>query len=184
MARKKKTGEHVTELVDIKDVSPTDVELLVKEIADLKAKLKVSDEKRTEAEQHALELAETQAGMEQAQEIPTGKTISVTKCKGYKTVGYKESGRKILEPIWHEVELPTFFYKINLPPVGGLGLVVNQMPLAHGAMMEFDIDTLRSVKEMIYRAWDHERNIKGNDENAYRQTGTNKSILRSQGGVA
>lgn len=159
------------EIASIKDVQQTDLQKLLAEIADLKSKLAVSETARTEAEKQALALAEAQAGVMQVavQEVPTGKKVKVQRCAGYETVGYKDDGRPILKPTWKSVELDTFFYKIDLPPVGGDGLRVNGLLLAHGAVMEFDIDTLRSVKDMVFRCWDHERNIHGTDENVFRK---------------
>lgn len=165
------SAESHAAVASVKDVKPTDLEKLLAEIADLKQQLAVSDKARSVAETQALALAEAQAGVMQiaVQEVPTGKKVKVQRCKGYKEVGYKDDGRPILKPEWETVEEPTFFYKIDLPPVGGDGLKVNGLPLAHGAVMEFDIHTLRSVKEMVFRCWDHERNIHGTDENVFRK---------------
>ena len=56
-----------------------------------------------------------------------------------------------------------------LPPVGGVDLKINDVSFYHGVVYELDIDTLRSVKEMVYRLWDHDRSIHGSDENFYRK---------------
>ena len=163
--------ESHAEVASIKSVAPDEKAKLLAEIADLKAKLGVSEEARSEQEKRALELAEQQAGVMQiaVQEVPTGKKVKVQRCKEYETVGYKDDGRPILKPVFHTVELPTFFYKIDLPPVGGDGLKVNGLLLAHGAVMEFDLDTLRSVKDQVAKVWEHERNIHGTDENVFRK---------------
>jgi len=52
--------------------------------------------------------------------------------------------------------------------VGGMGFTINEVPCYHGTIMEFDIDTLRTAKEIVWRLWEHERNISGSNENFYR----------------
>jgi len=186
MPRKKpaKDQGHI-EISSVKDVKSEDLDLLLQEIADLKGKLSVAEKERTEAQKDALAAAEATAGMMEAMgvEVDAHETIEVARCKGYKSVGFKDNGREILKPEWEKVKVPLYFYKIMLPPVGGDGLKINGILLAHGAVVKLDRDTLRTVKEMVWRAWDHERNIHGSDENAYRPRQTNRSILRSTGGA-
>ncbi len=161
----------VAKVVSVKDTPPDAVEKLLLEIADLKAQLKVSDAARSEAERAALDAAQAQGTLLQTevQEVPTGKKIKVKRANGYKVVGHKEDGRDILRPIWKTVALPTFFYKIDMPPCGGTDFKINGVPFYHGTVYEFDEDTLRSVKEIVYRLWDHDRQIHGSDENFYRK---------------
>jgi hypothetical protein len=94
--------------------------------------------------------------------------VKVKRLLKYEVKGYKEDGREILKPEFQVVEIPSYFYKIDIPPVGGEGLTVNGIMLQHGAVYEFDLDSLRSVKEMVARLWQHERNISGSNENFYR----------------
>lgn len=157
------------------DASPTitantDLANALAEIERLKGRLGDEVQKRTEAEAAALAAAEAQSGMMQSQiqEVATGKTVRVTRCTGYEVKGYKDDGREILKPKWGPVDLPTYFYKVELAPNGGMDFKINGTPLYHGATYEFDIDTLRTVKEICARGWDHERNIMGSNENAYR----------------
>lgn len=159
--------EHVG-IASIAGTSEDDVAALRAQVADLSEQLSLA---RTEAEAKALAVAEAQSAFMQRdiQEIPTGKTVTVQRCRGYKTVGYRDDGRPILKPVWEDVERPTYFYKIDLPPVGGEGLIPNGVPFYHGTVYEVDIDTLRSWKEMVFRLWDHERNIRGSNENFYRR---------------
>lgn len=151
--------------------SAADVAKLEQQIADLKQQLELSEEKRDEAEKAALAAAEAQGALMQRdmQEIATGKTVKVKRCSGYEVVGHRDDGREIKKPIFKAVELPTYFYKVDIPPVGGDGLKLNGNPLFHGTVYEFDLDTLRTVKEIVYRSWDHDRAIHGSDENFYRQ---------------
>jgi hypothetical protein len=165
------------EIASTKDTGPGDLKRLMKEIADLKEKLKLSEAARGEVEKAALAAAEAQGMMMQReiQEVATGKTVKVQRAvdeegnPAYKVVAYKDDGREILKPIFRAVERPTFFFKIDLPPVGGEALAINGTQLYHGTVYEFDIDTLRTVKEMVFRLWDHDRNIHGSDENVYRK---------------
>lgn len=155
------------ELASMKGVAETDVEKLLAEIADLKGKLAGETAARTKAEQTAIEAAEAQIGLPNVEEMPTGRMVKVQRCKEYETVGYKDDGRPILKPVFATVELPEYAYKIDLPPVGGEGLKVNGISLVHGGVYKLDIDSLRSVKEMVYRCWDHDRNIHGQQENDF-----------------
>ena len=68
------------------------------------------------------------------------------------------------------IDVPVYKYKIDLPPSGGLGIRINNMDYFHGEVYEFDIDELRTVKDMIARSWGHEASIMGfANENAYRK---------------
>jgi len=113
-------------------------------------------------------------GADSNREVATGKLVKVRRLAKYKIAGYKEDGREILRPEFKTVELPTFFYKINMPPCGGSDMKINGMPLYHGATVELDIDTLRTVKDMVFRMWAHDREIHGSDENFYRKA--NKDV--------
>lgn len=159
--------EHVS-VASIAGTSDEDIAALRAQVANLTEELSLA---RSDAEAKALAVAEAQTAFMQReiQEIATGKTVTVQRCRGYKTVGYRDDSRPILKPLWEDVELPTYFYKIDLPPVGGEGLIPNGVPFYHGTVYEVDIDTLRSWKEMVFRLWDHERNIRGSNENFYRR---------------
>lgn len=102
------------------------------------------------------------------EEEPTGKTVKVTRCVGYEITGYTDEGIARRKPLWEEVEQPTYLYKVDLPPVGGVDLKINGESLYHGSVYELTLDALRSVKEQVYRIREHEANIQGTDENAYR----------------
>lgn len=102
------------------------------------------------------------------EERPTGKTVKVTKCVGYEVVGHTDEGIPRRRPIWDEVEQPTFYYKIDMPPVGGVDIKINGESLYHGETYTLTLDQLRMVKEIVYRLRDHEATIHGTDENVYR----------------
>lgn len=175
--------ETVSKVASIDDVTPDDAKRMLAEIAELRSQLAVEKEKRGEAEQAALEAAQAQGALLQSEvrEVPTGKTVEVQRVKGYKTVGHRDDGRPIKQPIFETVLRPTFFYKIDMPPCGGTHIGINGVAFYHGAVYEFDEDTLRTVKEMVYRTWDHDRSIHGSDENFYR--GKQQTRLSARGMV-
>ena len=132
------------------------------EIAELKAEVKRLS--------GALSIAET-AGEEAArralfvrndnEEVATGEFVTVKKCVNPWVK--KEDDQK-----FEDVKLPTFLYKIDMPPVGGVHIMINGEAMQHGETYTLDLDQLRMVKEIVYRLRDHEANIHGTDENAYR----------------
>lgn len=127
----------------------------------------------------ALAVSEASAGSEAAlrakyigsdnEEVPTGKTIKVPRLKKYDTDGYTNEGLPIKRPVWEEEDVPTFLYKIDMPAVGGVQIMVNGAPLYHGETYTLDLHTLRTVKEMVYRLRAHEAAVFGTNENAYRK---------------
>ena len=183
------TGEPAeikTEVASVAGTAGDDVKKLLKEIEGLKEQLAISERTRSEAEKSALAAAEAQgAGLmmqTNVMEVPTGRTINIQTLDHYETVGYKDDGRPILKPRFKTEKSPTFFYKIDLPPVGGIGLTINGMPLYHGTVYEFDIHSLRTVKDMVYRVFKHEADIHGSDENAYRKP-EHKQISMKTGSI-
>jgi hypothetical protein len=174
-AAKKAKKDHYSEIASIKGAPNETEQRLLSEINDLKAKLGIADAARSDAEKRALSLAESQGGLMQpgVHEVPTGRTVTVQRLdpkKPYKVVDHKDDGRDILRPNFVDVQVPTFFYKIDLPPVGGIGIRINGAdPYYHGTTYEFDQYLLATVKDMVFRCWKHERDIKGSDENFYRK---------------
>lgn len=148
-----------------------DAKALQERIAALEAQLAEANANRTETERLALAQAESQGLLMQSQivEVPTGKVAKVKKLLQYKVVGHKDDGRDILRPVFADEEVPTFFYKIDLPPSGGVSVGINGQQFYHGRTYEFDLHTLRSVKDIIARSWAHENSIRGSNENAYRR---------------
>lgn len=171
MPRKKLKDSHA-EIASLNGVAPDDVEALKKQIKDLEGKLEVATAGRTEEELSLLASLQGIASLANEREVATGKFVKVRRLANYKVVGYRDEagGREILRAQFKTVELPTYFYKVNLPPCGGTHLMINGLPVYHNATIEFDIDTLRTVKDMVYRCWAHDREIHGTDENFYRKT--------------
>lgn len=163
--------EGLSKVASIADTPPDAVKKLLAEIDGLKAQLKVEKAARGEAEQAALDAAQAQGSLLQSdvQEVPSGKRIKVQRLDHYKVVGHKDDGREIIKAVMKTVEIPTFFYKVDMPPCGGTDLKINGIPYYHGTVYELDLDTLRTIKEMVYRTWDHDRNVHASDENFYRK---------------
>lgn len=146
--------------------SPAELE---KEIADLRAELATSEAARTEAEQNALAMAQASALMgSTAEEQPTGKTVTRRVCTNPTE---KPSKQK-----YEMVEYPTYKYTILIPESAGWSLRTNNMvEYFHGQTYEFDLIELADIKARVARTWEHERSIKGSNENAYRRQ-TQKTI--------
>ena len=176
-----KLPDGVARITDVSQITPEQLAKLLQDNADLQARLAKETEARTEAEQKLVDQATAQLSQEEIREVPTGKHVNVRRldvladgCEdraGYKTVGYKDDqgGRPILKPVFKSVRLPTFYYRIDLAPAGGEFFSINGQRFYHGTIGEFDIDQLRSVKEIVARGWAHEASIRGSNENAYRQ---------------
>lgn len=157
-----------------------DLATLRAQIAELNAKLDSERAKRGAAEAAAISAAEAHAFFipGEIQEIPTGQMVKVKRASGYEVKGYKENGQDILRPIWTVIEIPTYKYRINLPPSGGEDFKINGIAYYHGSDYVFDADTLRTVKEIIHRCWAHDATINGSNENAYRPKQNNRLSAR------
>jgi hypothetical protein len=172
-AKKAKKAEEkaFVKLTSIDNVPAEGEAALMAEIANLRKQLQEAKEARSDGENAALSTAQAQSMLMQRQieEVPTGRTVSLPRLKHYKVVGHKDDGREILKPIFHNVDVPTYFYKIDMPGCGGVDIKINGESYYHGAVYELDIDTLRSVKDQVYRLWKHDAEIHGSDENFYRK---------------
>lgn len=118
---------------------------------------------------HAAAMAQGSFLQRDVAEVPTGRRIAMQKAVGYKVVGHHDDGREIIKPVFKTENVPTFYYKVDLPPCGGSDLKLNGTPYYHGGVYELDLDTLRTVKDMVYRMWKHDAEIHGSDENFYRK---------------
>jgi len=69
-----------------------------------------------------------------------------------------------------------WWYKVDLPPVGGVDIKCNGVPYYHGEQYKVTTDTLRTIKDIVFRNWKHESDIHGSNENFYRQP--KETVLR------
>lgn len=128
------------------------------EVARLTKALADSEASRSDAE--ALASAVMFGG--NTEEQPTGKTVGVEVC-----LNPAERDEKKLK--FKVVQMPTYFYTIQLPPGAGIDLTTNGIAYYHGQTYEFDPLTLADIKSRVARCWDHEKSIHGGNENAYRK---------------
>lgn len=73
-----------------------------------------------------------------------------------------------------------WFFRIDLPPSGGQAIVINGTHYFHREQYKFDTPMLQSVKDIQARAWKHDEQIKGSNENAYRRP--MERVISGQGG--
>lgn len=137
---------------------------LLAQIAELQKKLGHAEGERDSAQEQAKALAEASVffGSNGAEEQPTGRTITKSVCANPGVT--KES-----KQVWKDVEVPTFYYTIDLPPGAGTELLTNGVPFYHGETYEVDQETLVDLKSRVARTWDHERAIHSDNANAYRK---------------
>lgn len=139
---------------------------LLAQIEKLKAELGDAHARRTAAEEMSHSLAASNFVGSMAQEYPTGKTIKINVC-----VNPWERNEK--KQNWKDIEYPTYFYNIQLPPgasgSNGSCLSINGMEYHHGETYEFDTFLLTEMKSRVAMTWFHERSIHGENENAYRK---------------
>ena len=64
---------------------------------------------------------------------------------------------------------PMFWFKVDLPPCGGTDIKLCGVPFFHGELYKVNVDQLRSLKEIVWRTWAHDAQIKGTNENFYRR---------------
>lgn len=63
-----------------------------------------------------------------------------------------------------------FWYRIDLPPIGGTDIKLCGVAYYHGQQYKVDVNQLRTMKEIVSRTWAHEKAIAGSaNDNAYRR---------------
>jgi hypothetical protein len=144
----------VVEVVSVDGVAPDDLTALKSQVRDLEAKL---------AAANASKPISTSGGA-------TGRMGKVSRFKEWEVKSWKDNGDPVKVPVFETVKVPLYRYTIDLPPCGGLECKINGTPFYHGMEVDVDLDTLRTLKELVYRCWQHDANIHGNKEEAfYRQ---------------
>lgn len=138
-------------------------EELLKELAELRAKLQLAESERDEATKMAAAMAEASAfNGGSSEEQATGKTIKIRRCAN-------PAERDEKKQKWIDQEVPTFMYHVDIPVGAGASLMTNGMEYFHGQTYEVDQFTLVDLKSRVARCWDHEKSIHGENENAYRK---------------
>ena len=155
----------------------TEVELLA-EIEALRAKLGVAVKEKTAAQEMATSIAAAATFVNNTDEQPTGDTVMLSVCIN---PGIKDEKKQVFK----DVEVPTYYYKIDLPAGAGVSLMTNGMAFYHGETYAVDLPTLVDLKSRVARTWDHEKAIHSENENAYRRpTNTHfKSAAAAQHGM-
>jgi len=147
-----------------------EIQELQDEVARLQAALLEEQGARSAAEEAARATAAASPYIHAtAEEEPTGRTIKMEVC-------LNPAVRDASKLKYHEVEVPTYFYTIQLPAAAGLSLSTNGVEYYHGQTYEFDPLMLAEMKSRVARCWDHEKSIHGDNENAYRKP-MNKSLI-------
>ena len=147
-----------------------ELEDLQAEVARLQAALLEEKGARSVAEESAKAVAAASPYIHSSvEEEPTGKTIAVEVC-------LNPWARKESEHRYETVQMPTYFYTIQLPAAAGMSLSTNGVEYYHGETYEFDPIMLAEIKSRVARCWDHEKSIHGDNENAYRKP-LNKSLI-------
>lgn len=68
-----------------------------------------------------------------------------------------------------------YHYRIDLPASGGVEIKINGLPFFHGEQYKVTDKTLATLKDIVARAWGHEAQINGSNENVYRKP-TNRTF--------
>lgn len=154
-------------------MSEINKELSVKDlqaqIAELQAQLLTEKEARSAAEDNAKATADAGIFVSNSDEQATGKTIKIQKCANPWEAD--ERKQKMIA-----VDVPTYFYQIQLPAGAGISLTTNGQDYYHGETYTVDLYTLMDLKSRVARCWDHEKSIHGDNENAYRRP-TNRHFM-------
>lgn len=131
-----------------------------KKIEDLQAELEATRLALQQSEQVQADILRQISSIPISQEVYVGKRKKIVQDKAGNDV---------------EEEVDVYKLTINLPPSGGLFIKINDFPLYSGQTYNLEMDTIRTVKDMMYRAWLHENNVAGDErEVAYKPQGTGR----------
>ncbi len=102
---------------------------------------------------------------------------------GKRTVKVQRYDHKKKAHIEEDQTLDFFRYMIDLPPSGGMDVKLGNNQFVHGETYDLDLNTLRSVQEVIYRSWMHEAQINGNQEAQWGRKKLNTTMSMKSGRV-
>lgn len=88
---------------------------------------------------------------------------------GRREVPMKTYDHKKKEYVDGVTHIDMFEYLVDLAPNQGTEIKINGIPFNHGYPVEVDVNTLRTLKDMIARGWWHESQINGNQEAKFRR---------------
>lgn len=103
---------------------------------------------------------------------------------GTKKVTVKRFVHKTKSYVDEEQTLDYFRYLIDLPPSGGMYITLGNNQYVHGDQYDLDVNTLRSVQEVVARSWLHEAQINGNNEAAWGRKKVNTTLSMKTGRVS
>jgi hypothetical protein len=78
---------------------------------------------------------------------------------GKKKVTVKTFNHKKKEYVESEQEIDMYEYFVNLAPIQGEAIHINNIPFIHQSTVTIDLNTLSTLKDQIARGWWHESQI-------------------------
>lgn len=143
-----------------------EVEALKARLEELQGQLADANAKNAEAAARAAYFSAANT------EIPTNRFVEVKVCTN-PWVKREEDQE------WVTKKEATYLFKVDMPPVGGVQIMLNGEALQHGQTYEVTLDRLRLLKEIVYRLQAHEAAIHGSDEDVFRPRVSKEINLRS-----
>lgn len=146
--------------------SERDVEELRRKLAELQGQLDDAHAQNAESAARAAFFSAANT------EIPTGRFVEVEYCTNPWV-------KREDDQVWEKKKVSTYLFKVDMPPVGGVQIMINGEALQHGQTYEVTLDRLRCLKEVVYRLQAHEAAIHGSDEDVFRPRVSKEINLRS-----
>jgi hypothetical protein len=82
---------------------------------------------------------------------------------------------------WEKVKVPTYLFRIDMPPCGGTQIMLDGESFQHGQTYEVTPGQLKTFKEIIWRLKAHDAEVHGNDEDVWRPRVSKEISLRTGG---
>ena len=151
------------------DNKPHYAQALKDEVASLKAELAAERASRTADQKNAHLMASSTGFTGTAEEQPSGNFRTESICQN----PWERNVKKLK---YEDVDLPLYFYNIQLPAGCGVSLMTNGLDVYHGQTVEVSQHELADLKSRVAACWNHEKSIHGENENAYRRP-DNKHLI-------